>query len=337
MIRILHESLMITGFVAAMMLIVESLNVQTRGRWQQWLSGSRMTQYAVAALLGVTPGCLGAFLVVTLYTHGAVSVGAVVAAMIATSGDEAFVLLALAPGAAVRLMAILLALGLAVGALVDLLVRKPATPAHCEALLLHEEDAAAPFTLERLKAQWRHCSASRGILTTALALFLLGVAAGELGPPEWNWIRVTLLLAGGISLWIAVTVTDHFLDEHLWKHVARWHVPRVFLWTFAALTATGPLTRLLADHPGAGANPWLLTAAAAVTGIIPESGPHLIFVTLYAEGAIPFAALLANSVVQDGHGMLPLLAHSARDFVRVKAINLAAGLAAGAIALALLR
>ena len=30
---------------------------------------------------------------------------------------------------------------------------------------------------------------------------------------------------------------DHFLEEHLWKHVAMAHVPRVFLWTFGALLA----------------------------------------------------------------------------------------------------
>jgi len=39
--------------------------------------------------------------------------------------------------------------------------------------------------------------------------------------------------------------------------------------------------------------------------------------------------LLANSIVQDGHGMLPLLADSRRDFLRVKLINFAVGLLIG--------
>ncbi|MGA2326005.1 MAG: putative manganese transporter [Bryobacteraceae bacterium] len=68
-------------------------------------------------------------------------------------------------------------------------------------------------------------------------------------------------------------------------------------------------------------------------GLIPESGPHLIFVTLYAKGAIPFGILLANSVVQDGHGMLPLLADFRRDFLKIEAVNPIAGLLAGAVAL----
>ncbi|GAI25647.1 unnamed protein product, partial [marine sediment metagenome] len=57
--------------------------------------------------------------------------------------------------------------------------------------------------------------------------------------------------------------------------------------------------------------------------------PHMIFVTLFAEGAIPFGILLASSVVQDGHGMLPLLAESKRGFISVKVVNFAVGLLVG--------
>jgi hypothetical protein len=39
--------------------------------------------------------------------------------------------------------------------------------------------------------------------------------------------------------------------------------------------------------------------------------------------------------VQDGHGMLPLLAESRTEFLRVKAINLVAGLALGFVLLSL--
>jgi len=55
----------------------------------------------------------------------------------------------------------------------------------------------------------------------------------------------------------------------------------------------------------------------------------MIFVTLFAEGAIPFGILLASSIVQDGHGMLPLLAESKKGFVSVKIINLSIGLFVG--------
>jgi len=73
---------------------------------------------------------------------------------------------------------------------------------------------------------------------------------------------------------------------------------------------------------------WVLLIAALI-GIIPESGPHLIFVMLYAQGLIPFSVLFTVSFVQDGHGMLPLLSYSLKDSMLIKIFNLAFGLAVG--------
>ncbi len=55
------------------------------------------------------------------------------------------------------------------------------------------------------------------------------------------------------------------------------------------------------------------------------------FVTLFSQGVVPFSVLLVNSIVQDGHGTLPLLSHSPRDVLLIKASNLVLGLALGAI------
>ena len=79
---------------------------------------------------------------------------------------------------------------------------------------------------------------------------------------------------------------------------------------------------------------WFVLLAACLVGLIPQSGPHLIFVTLFAGGYIPMSVLLANSIVQDGHGMLPVLAHSRRVFILIKIINLIFGLLVGAAAMA---
>ena len=63
MARLILDSLMITGFVAAMMLLIEYLNVLSSGQWSQRLARGRIGQYLLAAFLGATPGCLGAFTV----------------------------------------------------------------------------------------------------------------------------------------------------------------------------------------------------------------------------------------------------------------------------------
>ncbi|HIE03364.1 MAG TPA: selenocysteine protein, partial [Candidatus Latescibacteria bacterium] len=75
---------------------------------------------------------------------------------------------------------------------------------------------------------------------------------------------------------------------------------------------------------------WVLLIAALV-GVIPESGPHLIFTMMFAKGLIPFSVLLTGSIVQDGHGMLPLLAYTFRDSMIVKLFNLVIGLSIGLI------
>ena len=79
----------------------------------------------------------------------------------------------------------------------------------------------------------------------------------------------------------------------------------------------------------------MLLVTAAAIGMVPESGPHLFFVTLYDRGVLPVSILVTNSIVQDGHGMLPLLAFSWRDFLKIKAINVLVGLVVGAVLIAL--
>jgi hypothetical protein len=328
---VLADSLLITGFVFVMMLIVEYLNVATRGALQRLAGRKGFPTYAASAALGAAPGCLGSFAAVSLYVHGALSFGAIVANMIATSGDEAFVMLALFPREALLLGAVLFAYGVLVGGLVDRLApHLGVATACCETgLAVHEEElkgglslrphALGPFSLQRAS------------LVVGLGLFALAVALGALGPHEWSWVRVTLLVLGVVALWMVITVPEHFLEVHLYDHVARRHVPRLFLWVLgvlvvmAAVEAAGlPLAEFVRTHRG-----WALIAAALV-GVIPESGPHLVFVMLFSQGVIPFSVLATSSVVQDGHGMLPLLAESRREFVKVKVVNMIAGVVLGA-------
>jgi hypothetical protein len=338
-LHLLEHALQITGFVAVMMLVIEYLNVVTSGSWQERLAGRRWGQYLLAAALGATPGCLGAFAVVAMYSHRVVTVGAVVAAMIVTSGDESFVMLAVVPKQALAMTAVLTVIGIGAGALTDLVVqsRDPRPEPECEGLALHEQEHCDCFPRGKILRQWRECTAARGILTFVLVIFVAAVASGRIGSEEETWIRVTLIAASAVALFIVATVPDHFLDDHLWKHVALKHVPRVFMWTLGALVLMHVLVERLhveeAISRGEWAR-WILLGVACLVGLIPESGPHLIFVTLYARGTVPLSVLVASSIVQDGHGMLPLLAHSRRAFFGVKLVNLLVGLAAGAVVMA---
>lgn len=328
---------MITGFVFVMMLVIEYLNVLSRGMWQEGLRGGRWRQYLLATMLGVTPGCLGAFAVVSLYLHGMVTPGAVVAAMIATSGDESFVILAIAPGTAFPVFAILFLVGIAAGFLTDRLPQRLIGHWHarrCD-FNLHDDDGCECLPRGRILAQLKNCSLARGVLLIATALFVIGLLTGQFGPTGWNWVRWTLLLTSGMALFIIATVPEHFLVSHLWEHVFLSHTPRVLLWTFGALLAMHLLLETFQLTDWLQERRILMLFAACLLGLVPESGPHLVFLTLYTQGVVPFSTLLASSVVQDGHGMLPLLADSRLDFLKIKGINFILGLSLGLVGLLL--
>lgn len=327
-VDVLTKSVMISAFVFVMMLAIEYVNMCTRGAARRAICGERWRQYLLATGLGATPGCLGAFATVSLYGHGLLSLGALVGCMIATSGDEAFVLLAMNPGMGLLLMSILFLVGLGSAWLTDRLFTdaKWGHRRACEELVIHEHTPCGLSSWRQIVGYWKQCSAHRGILTIGLLLFIGAVALGEVGPKQWNWIRVTLLATSLFTIYVVASVSDHFLEEHLWEHVTRKHAPRIFAWTFAALL----ITHFVSSHVGVEQwieeNPLSLLLIACALGVIPESGPHLLFVTLFVEGNIPFSILLASSIVQDGHGMLPLLGDSLAAFAIVKSINLAVGL-----------
>src|SRR4030042_7052219 len=97
-ISTLRQSLMITVFVLFMMVVIEYINIQSKNVWADRFQKSPFLQIIIAALLGITPGCLGAFTVVSLYTHRIMGLAGLVTVMIATSGVEAFVVFVLLPG-----------------------------------------------------------------------------------------------------------------------------------------------------------------------------------------------------------------------------------------------
>jgi hypothetical protein len=325
------DALMVTAFVAVMMIAVEYLNVLTRGAVEKGLRAAPALQYVAAVLLGALPGCLGAFTVVALYSHRVVTIGALVGAMIATFGDEAFVMLALVPRTALWLMLGLVAVGLAVAPVVDRVAgSRRYAPESCPRLSIHAEECHC-FPGRAVLTQWVPPNPRRLLLLAAMVGFTLWAVLGGPGvPPKWTWVRGTLTAMAVFGAFVVVTVPEHFLSKHLWTHVALHHVPRIFVWTGVVLVGLALLEQLAGIGVVTDVSPWALLVVATVVGLVPESGPHLVFVTLYAAGSLPLSILVASSVVQDGHGMLPLLAESRGDFVRVKLVNLAVGLAVGA-------
>jgi len=268
--KVLTQTVQVTLLVLIMMTLVDAVNVWTRGKLATLLKGAgRWRQYVVASLIGSAPGCVGAFTNVSLYMHGMISFGALVGAMAAASGDEAFVMLAMFPKTAILLFGLLFVVGIVVGWVTDRAVKKwnISTCEDCEMQQFH--------------------------------------------PTQEGFV--------------------HYLKDHVWQHIITKHLWKTALWTLGALMVVEFGLRYWNLEALTSQYTILLLLAGALLGLIPESGPHLIFVTMFANGLIPFSVLFTSTFVQDGHGMLPLLSYSVKDSIKVKAFNLPFGVIFGFI------
>jgi len=332
----LKEGVMITGFVLVMMLIIDYLNVQSRGLWSNYLKSNRWFQVVLSTFLGIVPGCLGTYTVVSLFSHRLVNFASLVAVMIATSGDEAFIMLALIPGTFLKITLLIFGIALVTGFLILLFPKIAAFqpfPEERKFSIHGKENECVCIESGWFSDRFGHLSLIRALFISGILALLVLVATGLIGPESWNWIRITLLFVFIITLFIVSSVPDHFLSDHLWKHVIKKHFLRIFLWSFLTLFVLHLLEGQLNVQDWIQTHIQYVFLLALLIGLIPESGPHMVFISLFISGTIPFSILLVNSIVQDGHGSLPLLAESGRSFIYMKGINLAVGLIVGLIAM----
>ena len=364
-IDILRNSILITGLVVVMMMMIESLNIESKGLIFKGLKKTKIGQVVIGALLGSIPGCMGGFATVSLYTHRMFSFGALVAMMIASSGDEAFIMLAMIPQQALVLFAVLFVIAVIVGILIDMFHTPKETP-DSHTYPKHEECHSE----EPKGHSARHFGWKRIVMFIGLAIFIGALASGKLahdhgahgghshtaectehcheahcheehihaehhGTPgtinllDEQWMNVLFAGLSVIMLLVLIFSSDHFVDEHLWNHIVKKHLPIIFAWTFGVLLVVGVALQYIEIDRWISDNTALMILLATLVGIIPESGPHLIFVTLFAAGVVPFPVLLASSISQDGHASIPLLAESKKSFLWAKLINCIVALMAG--------
>ena len=383
MINIIRNSILITGLVIVMMMMIESLNIESRGLFFKGLKKTKIGQVVIAALLGSVPGCMGGFATVSLYTHRMFSFGALVAMMIASSGDEAFVMLAMIPEQALILFVILFIIAIVVGIVTDLIHGR----AHAKECDKHDhEDCGVHTDCDGYEVhkheehdKKRHFGWKRITMLVGLALFIAALGTGRLGHDHEahaghnhtqeceqiatgealamtceghdhghehgcehghehghtinllseEWMNVLFASLSVIMLVVLVFASDHFVEEHLWGHIVKKHLPSIFAWTFGVLLVLGIVLHYVDIDSWISDNTALMILLATLIGIIPESGPHMIFVTLFAAGVVPFPVLLASSISQDGHASIPLLAESKKSFAMAKLINCVVALSAG--------
>ena len=351
LINVLRESITITLFVVIMMLIIEYLNVFSRGLWSKGLSNSPWKQILLSAVLGIIPGCLGAYTAVSLYVHNMIGTAALATAMIATSGDEAFFMFSIIPEQALIINIALFFIAIAAGFVIQWFTRKKAPIVNYpeKHMVIHKEEADCfCYKAKDIMANFRNFSLFRGIFigvvlfVLVFIVFFTGhdhieslelVSHSDHGHQHPEWIRTTFIIVLLIALFIIITVNDHFIKHHIVDHIIKKHLLRIFLWTFGTLLILHFAEHFFDLEKLIGNNLYIVLLVAVLIGIIPQSGPHLMFVVLFASGSLPLSILLASSIVQDGHGSLPLLAESRKGFFLIKGINIAVGLLVGSLGL----
>jgi hypothetical protein len=346
----------VSAFVAVTVLVFSYIQYRTGGRIVTYLENNERLQPLAGALLGLTPGCGGAIIAMPLYIRGSVSFGTVVAALAATAGDSAFVILALAPEAAVYayglafVSAILFGYaidiwGLGVGR-VDRAVSKlgrPMTDGGFATTSVANGGPSIPDYEVEAGCDRDEPVADGGVMTTVShAVHVLwwvvaaaGLVAGVMylvrGAPEValtasptfaGLFTVAGLVGTTASFYLhfvgrrfigegaAGRIRDDFESAYETFQHAAMETSMVTVWVIGAyLVYEYSVVVFSIDIAALAAAAGLLAPiGGAVLGLVPGCAPQIIFAQLYAQGGIPFSALTANAISQDGDALFPLLA-----------------------------
>jgi len=343
--EVILQTVLITFFVLSMIMVLEYINVFSMGHVNDFMQKHTSFQIIVAAVLGLLPGCVGSFTAVSLYTHNVIGFGALMSNLIATTGDEAFFMVSLMPEKAFIIFLILLVLSVTVGYIINFIAKKYTVPCGNQIhFMLHKHVEAELGVRGNLKDNFRHVSYKRLIIIGAILIFIVMTFLGFFEEEEHHdesalsALSITFLVLSLVSLFVIVTVPNHFLEDHIWHHVIGKHFKKISIWTFVALLAIFVLTNIVdinsfVTESNQNHLKIIFLLTAILIGLIPQSGPHLIFITLYCTnpGMFPFGALLANCIVQDGHGAIPLFAESKKEFFIVKGIKVLIAFVLGSI------
>ncbi|WP_439028009.1 putative manganese transporter [Haloarchaeobius sp. DT45] len=350
----------VSAFVAITVLLFGLVQYRTGGALLTKIEENERLQPLFGALMGLTPGCGGAIVMMPLYVRGTVSFGTVVATLIATAGDAAFVILVLAPEAALLAYGISFVVAVVFGYLVDTVGLgvgrvdaavarlQPATTDGGSAVVgrrstvtpnpAHDYGCDCPTHAHELGPD-RHSPVLTPLShaahvvwwVAALAAVVLGVTYLVRGAPDvsmtlglgFDGLFTVFGLLGTTLSFYLYFVGRHYIGEgsvgrvresfdslyQTFQHAAM-ETSFVTVWVIGAyllyeyfLLVTGADIAAAAQAAGV-----IAPIAGAAVGLIPGCGPQIVLAGVYANGGLPFSALTANAISQDGDALFPLIA-----------------------------
>jgi len=261
-------------------------------------------QVPTASCLGALPGCGGAVVVITAFARGNITLGAMVAALIGTMGDAAFLLLAKDPTAYFKIIIISLFAAIICGWLVDRF--------HRGELYSTEVKFLGHTIIGRLRNRDKFYMilAIPGLILGSMQLmqiniydlgsfvFALGLCGAALSVGVWSISPVNAVTMHNDHPFTRATEETSFVTA--WVIVA--YLAYEYAYAFFGLDLVG-----LAEAA------WIFIPLLAILiGFVPGCGPQILVTTLYLNGIIPFAALIGNAISNDGDALFPAIALTPR-------------------------
>ena len=261
-------------------------------------------QVPTASCLGALPGCGGAVVVITAFARGNITLGAMVAALIGTMGDAAFLLLAKEPTTYVKIIGISVFAAIICGWLVDKFHRGDIYSSEVKFLghtvigKLRNRDNFYMFLVIPGLVLGSMQLMQINIYDLGVIVFVIGLAGAALSVSVWATSPVNSVTASKDHPFTRTAEETSFVT--VWVIAA--YLAYEYAYSFFGLNLAS-----LADAA------WIFIPLLAIlVGFVPGCGPQILVTTLYLNGIIPFAALIGNAISNDGDALFPAIALTPR-------------------------
>ena len=305
----------VTSFVAGTLLLFFTLEKYLKIDLKNILLNKPKLEVFIGSFLGALPGCGGAIIVLTQYSRGKASFGSVVAALTATMGDAAFLLIAREPATGLLILLIGFFVGYVSGLLVNSihgksfmkmngcdLIRLNCKPSKYKSsktldliwlaliipgmifgiLSAFQIDLDAFFSNDFIKNPITFFGFFAGSLCFIMWIIpiISGFKYSPSGPNE-KIIRRTVSDTNFITGWVILA----FLAYELTSHFGGFNLETIFNSYYM-----------------------LIPLIAILIGFLPGCGPQILVTTLYLNGIIPLSAQIGNAISNDGDALFPAIA-----------------------------
>ena len=380
-----QESFLHVGVLLGIVILIFGyIDYKTGGNIVDILDKNKRIQPMIGAILGIIPGCGGSIILMPLYVKNKVSFGALVATLISSMGDAAFILISSDIKAYLGVSLISFVTAIVCGYMVDILhldeklkLRKDKLH-NCDCAndektdfekglkidlnakkhIGHEENDEVDHALHhnekrnmgKLGYKFTHSIGYKIFYLLIIIGLITMISHGEGAEHAHSHVHsheegLELSFEGVISLLgLTLSIIYTALSKKYIKNSTHEVVESkilsfkemiihsasetafVITWIFVGYLVYDLGVMIIGGEEVLNSillvNGMITVLIGAFLGVIPGCGIQVIFISLYSKGVMPFAALVANSISQDGDALFPLIAMDKKSALWAKILNL---------------